>query len=285
MKIFSFVPAFAALITAVAGLALPVDVSCGEMGCDALQAAHKRNFLEHPARAYRGLTNAELLRRGLPLKYPVLRRGTPTRRTGPSALPQSDPDTSPPASEKTAYTGIIQIRNADTDNVLGYVSAAPLNSIIALQSTSNGALIVNFEADPTGPSTQLNLGMENSGTGYPYLGLVQAIADPDSVFGPTLPNFGFIAGTIETASGAIPANIDNSYSAHYGKQRTGESGVWAFDPSTDVLTPQWVNPDGSTPALDTYSLGGELIFAGNRATAQDEFGPTIVPITFKLIPS
>ena len=75
MKIFSFVPAFAALITAVAGLALPADVSCGEMGCDAVQAAHKRHFLEHPARAPRGMTNAELLRRGLPLKYPVLRRG------------------------------------------------------------------------------------------------------------------------------------------------------------------------------------------------------------------
>ena len=35
----------------------------------------KRDFLEHPSRDVQGLTNAELLRRGLPVKNPVLRRG------------------------------------------------------------------------------------------------------------------------------------------------------------------------------------------------------------------
>lgn len=278
MRIFSFVPAFAALITAVAGLALPVDVSCGEMGCDAVQAAHKRHFLEHPARAARSLTNAELLRRGLPLKSPVLRRGTPTRRTDPSAVPQ-------PVSSTTTNTGVIQIRNANTGSVLGYISTTSSNSIMALQSTSDGALTVSFDADSTGTSTQLNLGMENSGSGYPYLGLVQAIADPDSVFSPTSSNFGFIVGTVQTAPGAVPANIDNSYSAHYGKQRTGESAVWVFDSDTDTLTPQWINPDKSTPSLGTYVLDNELVFAGNLATAQAGFGQGIVPITFVLVPS
>lgn len=65
MRIFSFILVLAALVTIVTGAAFSTDDKCGTgMGCG------------KPAQlAARDLTNAERLRRGLPLKSPFLRRG------------------------------------------------------------------------------------------------------------------------------------------------------------------------------------------------------------------
>ena len=75
--VFSFVPALAALATVVAGTSLPRDDACAssEIQCGPSTSSDKRDFTQHPSRALTGLTNAELLRRGLPINNP-LRRGT-----------------------------------------------------------------------------------------------------------------------------------------------------------------------------------------------------------------
>ena len=77
MRTFALIPVLAALVTAVAGVALPRADDCGfEMGCDLGQSVSRRDFSgERVARTIPGLTNAELLRRGLPLKDPIMRRG------------------------------------------------------------------------------------------------------------------------------------------------------------------------------------------------------------------
>ena len=78
MRIFSFIPALAILVTAVAGVSLPrQDDNCGsEIGCELAQSVTKRDISgEHAARTVPGLTNAELARRGLPLKDPIMKRG------------------------------------------------------------------------------------------------------------------------------------------------------------------------------------------------------------------
>lgn len=64
MRAFSFIPVLAVLVTAVAGVPTTGQVP-----------PTKRNSIEYPARDVYGLTNAELLRRGLPLNGPVIRRG------------------------------------------------------------------------------------------------------------------------------------------------------------------------------------------------------------------
>ena len=78
MRIFSFITALAALSTAVVGATLPREDNCGfEIGCELARLASKRDFSgEHATSTVRGLTNAALLRRGLPLKNPIMRRGT-----------------------------------------------------------------------------------------------------------------------------------------------------------------------------------------------------------------
>lgn len=73
MRILSFIPTLAALVAAVAGAALPTGDKCGsEIECNPAHLAAKRDLSELDIR---DLTNAERLRRGLPLKSPILRRG------------------------------------------------------------------------------------------------------------------------------------------------------------------------------------------------------------------
>ena len=73
MRVFSTILALATAVTAVASAALPAKNNCGsEIGCELAQLAAKRRF---PANIVRSFTNAERLRRSLPLKSPTLRRG------------------------------------------------------------------------------------------------------------------------------------------------------------------------------------------------------------------
>ena len=75
MKFFAILPALAVLATAVFGASVPAsDCSGSELGCET-HVPSKREFLDHPTRDGRALINARLLRRGIPLRDPVLRLG------------------------------------------------------------------------------------------------------------------------------------------------------------------------------------------------------------------
>ena len=75
MRIFSIIPALAALVTAVASVSV-YDTCAGSEMRHETHVAPKRGFIEHPSCNVHSMTNAELLRRELPLNRPVLRRGT-----------------------------------------------------------------------------------------------------------------------------------------------------------------------------------------------------------------
>ena len=77
MRIFALIPVLSALATAVAGASLPRADNCVfKIDCPLDQAPAKRDFSHHRfSRTAHGLTNAELLRRGLPLNDPIIRRG------------------------------------------------------------------------------------------------------------------------------------------------------------------------------------------------------------------
>jgi len=178
MRIFSFIPTLVALITAVAGSALTREDNCGaEAGCEVARLASKRNFFEHPTRAAHGLTNAALLRRGLPLKNPIMRRGmlkwswqtalpllrkfqfvlgTPVRRQTPSDVPGPGPNPKPTDPNKIRHRGIIRVKGPE-DNVLGYISSHSLISLYRFQPDIDDALIVHFDTDKTGSGSKLNL--------------------------------------------------------------------------------------------------------------------------------
>ena len=172
MRPFSLISTLAVLITAVVGAALPRDANtdgCGaEAGCKYAGLTLKRDVFEHPSRTVNELTNAELLRRGLPLNNPVVRRGayavgcaassdlikvylsgTPVRRHGPSAAPEHG---------KKHHRGYIAIRSQSDNSILGYVSRHPTdNTQYLVDSNRDNALVVKFKTDSSGSGTQLNL--------------------------------------------------------------------------------------------------------------------------------
>ena len=75
MRIFSIIPALAALVTAFASVSVHDTCTGAEMRREP-HVAPKRGFAGHPSRNVHSMTNAELPRRELPLNRPVLRRGT-----------------------------------------------------------------------------------------------------------------------------------------------------------------------------------------------------------------
>ncbi|KAF9651403.1 hypothetical protein BDM02DRAFT_867254 [Thelephora ganbajun] len=284
MRIFSFIPALAALVAVVAGVALPDDDNCGcEVGCEIAKLATKRDFFEHPVRTIRGLTNAALLRRGLPLKNPILRRGTPVRRTDPSETPEPSPEPSPkPEPKKIHHRGIIQVKSGNS--VLGYVS-----SDAAVYSyhygTIDHAVIVNFETDKTGSGTQLNLVPENSDIkNFEFLGLVQGRDSTNSVLSSGSYNYLYLAGTHETAPGSPPTHVGNSYEATHGSPRTSESAVWTFDSATGTLAPRWVNPDGSLPNVQYFTQSTYIYIGGDENAFHSRYPTPVTSITFEFVP-
>jgi len=288
MRIFAFIPVLAALVTAVAGASACKNT---EMGCsngnnnnngngnngnkpDPDPHGPKRDFAELPSRDGHGLSNAELLRRGLPLKGPVMRRGTPVRRTNPSAVPVP-----------MTHTGVVQVLDS-SNNVLGYIAKDLGNAgaqYVYNPSITN-ALAVTFQTDQTGSGTQLDINAVNSNPSWPFLGLVQGREDTDSNLSPGSYEYLYLAGVANpgTQPGDSPQSISNSY--FIGAPRTAETAVWTFDITTGVLTPQWINTDGSSPAEQFFTQSTGLYVGGSQDAFHSRFPAPVTAISFKFIP-
>ena len=169
MRICALISLLAAIATAVAG-AVP---------------AKRDSPGQRFSRTVHGVTNAELLRRGLPLKDPIIRRGaflsmrhipppilmrsrswrlgTPVRRTSPSdtSISDSDPqtDTTTTTTTTIVHRGNILVKKADDGSPLGYVSTTLSFGQFAYQDISH-ALAVSFTTDSTGSGDKLNLIIE-----------------------------------------------------------------------------------------------------------------------------
>lgn len=278
MRILSFIPVLAALVTAVVA-APPNKDAChdSEMKCGHDSHSSKRDFLEHPARAVHALTNAELLRRGLPLNNPVLRRGSPVRRSSPSTVP-------PPVT--ITHTGIVEVHNAANGNLLGYISKNLGNGgaqFVYDPSVAN-ALLVSFPTDSSGSGTDIDISMANSNPSWPFLGLVQGRDDSDSNLRAGSYQYGYLGGVANpgTQPGDRPTLIGNSY--FIGSPRTAETAVWTFDGASGKLTPVWINQDGTTPALQSFTQSTGLYIGGDQSAFFARFPAPVTAITYKFIP-
>lgn len=278
MRLLSFIPALVALVTAVA--AAPSNSgNCqdSEIKCGPDPATSKRDFLEHPTRALHGLSNAELLRRGLPLKDPILRRGSPVRRTSPSSVP-------PPV--KITHAGIIEVHDAANGNLLGYIAKNLVNggAQLGYDPSITNALLVSFQTDSSGSGSTIDISMANSSPSWPLLGLLQGRDDSDSNFAVGSFQYGYLGGVANpgTQPGDRPTLIDNSY--FIGSPRTAETAVWTFDGASGKLTPVWINQDGTTPALQTWTQSTGLYIGGDQAAFVARYPAPATAVTYVFVP-
>jgi len=170
------------------------------------------------------------------------------------------------------------VRNLANNSILGYLSSNLLNGILYSFGDISQGLIVNFEAYSTGVSTQINLAPENSGSGFGYVGLTQGSDDGTSILAAGFYQYALLTGTDKTAPGATPADTANSFTAAADFPRDAESAVWNYDSNTNLLSLHWVNPDGSTPSLQTF-LVDSSINVGDAAAFKSTFHyPSPVPL-------
>jgi hypothetical protein len=273
MRIFAIIPALAVLATAVSGLSLPRQDNCGyEVGCDLASQMTKREFSgELPARDLLGWTNAELLRRGLPLKDPIMKRGSPVRRNSPSGRPNTN---------TKKHRGAIKVKKASNHQTLGYVSKFALNKQQYVYGGADTALIVDFETDWSGSGSELNILPENADVPGFFAGLVEGRDNANSVLSKGSFQYAYIAGTKQTAPGACPAIVGNTYNP----TRTSESAVWTYNHGTGALTPYWVNPDKSIPKLCYFAQGTALYVGGDSAAFLAHYPAPITDIEFEFVP-
>jgi len=236
MRVLSLIPVLAAFGSFVTASSCTNEIDCGSS-----------KKLELPFRDGYALTNAELLRRGLPLKGPVMRRGSPVRRTIPSSVP----------SGPVQYTGVIQVIQSGSGSVLGYLSNTASSSIVYSNSIAN-ALVVTFQTDSTGSGTHLDFSIVGTYLGYPYLGLV-----PPSGATTLTPGSYVVLAGIASPGSETPTVLDNSWSHYMGPQRPTETAVWSFNSATGALNPQWLNHDGSVSPSSVFVNGQNVVYVGD----------------------
>ncbi|KAG8923232.1 hypothetical protein FRC01_013036 [Tulasnella sp. 417] len=191
------------------------------------------------------MTNAQRFSMNLPPLKPKLRRGT-------RVVSGRQSNTSP--RPRTTQRCNILVTDADDGSIFGYIR--PVWSIFGeyglLQSTQAGALEVSFSylQDDLSPA-QLDITAVNGPSSvYPLFGASMG-PFPDGAslnLGPGSFNHAFIDSTTQIPAGSTPqAGDNNSFTAVTGAPSPAESAIWMYDPVTQEITAQWVNPDGSTP--------------------------------------
>jgi hypothetical protein len=192
----------------------------------------------------------------------------------------------PPPPVTITRTGVIEVLNANNNNVLGYVSKNLVNggAQYGYDPSIANALIVSFTTDQSGSGSDLDISTTNSNPSWPLLGLVQGRDDTDSNFTPGSYEYGYLGGVANpgTQPGDRPTLIDNSY--FIGSPRTAETAVWTFNSATGTLTPVWINQDGTTPALQTWTQSTGLYIGGDQSAFFARYPAPVTPVTYVFVP-
>ncbi|KAH8818562.1 hypothetical protein DL96DRAFT_1621434 [Flagelloscypha sp. PMI_526] len=231
----------------------------GEFGGSA--AASRRN-LNHPTRTLNArLSNAERLRRGLPLKKPVM-RGLGYRDGAPAT---------PSANVPIYRRAVIQAFSSEPggSTMLYYVSNTPTSGMVGLTSSIDSALIVRYDTTLSGP---YNLEIENGQDDlavYPNLGLTFSLSPPTNTIGRSSYNYCYFTSTNPTPQGSTPVMQGSSVSS----TDASETAVFTVDPD-DNLELRWKNPDGSSPFVFVVytSQPNHIVITGDIAAYQHIFG-------------
>ncbi|KAI9065196.1 hypothetical protein FKP32DRAFT_1674846 [Trametes sanguinea] len=229
-----------------------------------------------------GLTNAQRLARGLPPRSPRLNN----RRSRALAARQS-----PTPCSLSKPTGIIRVSSVNDNSIDSYLSSVA-NSFgeYTVTTDASQALSVAVERcdSATGPFdlTALNSALTSQ---FPYVGLVNGFASTDDNLRAGSTNYAYIAATSGVPAGSSAEAVPNAFNQATGTTKDSESAVWTLDesdPSHIVLTPTWINTDGSAATTQVvYSPSANaLAVIGDYPLFSSNFG-TVTPVTLIFVPN
>ncbi|KAG8868256.1 hypothetical protein FRC20_003734 [Serendipita sp. 405] len=169
----------------------------------------------------------------------------------------------------TIYTGAIEVRDANTDAFLGYISRETTWGMSTYSGDLSKADAFTFTAPTDGTVTQAEIVSLTKIDEYPFLGLIEGPGNDDDTIGSENWQYLVIGGTPHSEPDATPQTGPNSYS---DLDRTWESSVWTINTLTGDISPQWVNPDGSKPATFIMAWYGTYLFgSGDPAQMNDHY--------------
>jgi len=212
------------------------------------------------------LTNAERFQRGLGPLPPTLSRRGPIQAPGHARPPYIPSQPSPPAPSPSLvaappvkFKGHVQVKNAKTGQVLGYVSSAlnrygefgiiPANRYRGTGALSVAASVPRSQASHGTFSLQATNGSPRN---LPFLGAVAAQSAPKGTLTRGKSSYAYLALTGQTKAGLGPSQVANSFNAHTHLRQTGESAIWSIDQISQQLSATWVNPDRTSHATTIF---------------------------------
>ncbi|KAH9840862.1 uncharacterized protein C8Q71DRAFT_427196 [Rhodofomes roseus] len=261
-------------------------------------------------------SNRRLANRGLPSQTPTT-TSTPSLPTPPtsSASPASSTDTaaSTSADTTTISTGTTSASTDTTSTATAATtSAAPTPSCTAyvgLLQVSGGSYTGQYissesnnfgEYTTTGDSskalqvqyqecaneisyTSINLRTLNGLSDYTNLAAIVGFANINSNLAVGSYNYAYIGGSQGESSPNAPAQSGaNSFTAASGTVKPFESDIWTIDPSTSVVTAQWVNTDGSKPTTYIVISDGVILLTADVTRFAMTYGAT-TSLTVKFV--
>ncbi len=166
--------------------------------------------------------------------------------------------------------GTVQVTNADTNAVVGYLSLLPGYAVFSVTSSPADYVGVSF---PLGHQVDITTTANGYAAPNDHLGVTGFDPDMDATAAAD-----FLGGTGSTPPGSPPASGSSSYGSLV------ESAIWDTTPSS--LVPTWINTDGNAgpthPFWDpTYNVVGVSGNVAAFATYYPNNG--IVPVAFSFV--
>ncbi|KAI0826234.1 hypothetical protein BC629DRAFT_1434710 [Irpex lacteus] len=205
----------------------------------------------------RQLTNAERFARGLPPNKPLYRRSpalharasaTPTSSSTETSSPSPIVFVPVPSATPCPITGVMEVRLSNGQS--GYWDAATSTEGA---TTGNIGLTTNpdrlagiYSFDPCG-SNPGNVQCLNCDTHDDFSVAGITLASRDNTELTSTDGTGYIQLTSSTLPNATAQRVPSAQSPN--GEYPSESAVWNYDETTGILTPQWVNADGSVVKL------------------------------------
>jgi hypothetical protein len=178
---------------------------------------------------------------------------------------------SPLALLSQDYTGPITVTDTTTDTVLGYISGAQNGfGEYTVVPTTSGALNVTFNESSASP---FDIAINNPfDSNYSDLGGITGFSNSSPDLGSGSFNYSYLGESAATAPGATPANVGNSFTDATGIPEDSESALWSVDAATGILSAQWINTDGSSPATFAAFTQDALVLTGDLGAFEGAFG-------------
>ncbi|KAF8192686.1 hypothetical protein K438DRAFT_1762032 [Mycena galopus ATCC 62051] len=235
----------------------------------------------------RDLSNAERVRRRLPLKSPV------RRDSASKAIRAARSQTSP--LPLVPYSGVIQVFSGVMS--LGYVAPDPNYWTPLLTPDITAALQVSFQlAQGSTSGSQLDFTEPNDSRGSLFglvVGRDSTSADIATgsfniqylhlLFPPNLRSQLILHST--AGAGSTPAETPSYFSISSGLDKQSETSVWSVDLISGAVSAQWINSDGSSPATVMFVQSNHLYVGGDPNAFEARFPAPVTAVTLQFIPN